>query len=149
METQKTINIRLLCINGEQVINSIGKKDLSDLNEDNLVYQFKNETLLNLSDDLVTITSGMRYVYNQNELFQVGASVTFKVLNLKDFVAQDEEKSTITFAFNFLPTLISAAIGVLRGILYKETKGTELEKYPMPLLPVDLLMEKNVVTVEK
>lgn len=149
METQKTINIRLLCINGEQVINSIGKKDLSGLNEDNLVYQFKNETLLNLSDDLVTITSGMRYVYNQNELFQVGASVTFKVLNLKDFVAQDEEKSTITFAFNFLPTLISAAIGVLRGILYKETKGTELEKYPMPLLPVDLLMEKNVVTVEK
>lgn len=149
METQKTINIRLLCINGEQVINSIGKKDLSGLNEDNLVYQFKNETLLNLSDDLVTVTSGMRYVYNQNELFQVGASVTFKVLNLKDFVAQDEEKSTITFAFNFLPTLISAAIGVLRGILYKETKGTELEKYPMPLLPVDLLMEKNVVTVEK
>lgn len=149
METQKTINIRLLCINGEQVINSIGKKNLSGLNEDNLVYQFKNETLLNLSDDLVTITSGMRYVYNQNELFQVGASVTFKVLNLKDFVAQDEEKSTITFAFNFLPTLISAAIGVLRGILYKETKGTELEKYPMPLLPVDLLMEKNVVTVEK
>lgn len=149
METQKTINIRLLSINGEQVINSIGKKDLSGLNEDNLVYQFKNETSLNLSDDLVTVTSGMRYVYNQNELFQVGASVTFKVLNLKDFVAQDEEKSTITFAFNFLPTLISAAIGVLRGILFKETKGTELEKYPMPLLPVDLLMEKNVVTVEK
>ncbi|MCQ2287150.1 MAG: hypothetical protein MJZ76_09825 [Bacteroidales bacterium] len=148
METQKTFNIRLLSINGEQIINSLAKRDLSGLNEDNLVYQFRNETTLNLSDDLVTITSGIRYMYNQNELFQVQASVTYKVLNLNEIVEQDEEKSTITLAADFLPTLISAAVGVIRGILFKETKGTVLEKYPLPLLPIKLLMEKNVITVE-
>ena len=148
METQKTINIRLLSITGEQVINGIGKKDLSGLNEDNLVYQFKNETAVNLSDDLVTINSGIRYVYNQNELFQVQVSVAYKVLGIKEFVEQDEEKNTITLAVDFLPTLIAAAVGVIRGILFKETKGTVLEKYPLPLLPINLLMEKNTITVE-
>ena len=43
--------------------------------------------------------------------------------------------------------LIPAVIDVLRGATFKGIKGLELDKYPMPRIPLDGFFDKNVISV--
>ena len=123
--------------------------DLAGLTEDALVFQFKVGAAINAAKETVAVSISIRYRFKNADLFQAGAKVVFEVSSLDDIVTHDKNNNTVTFSYDIIPTLVNASFGTLRGIVYKETKNTPLEKYPLPLMPMKVLVEKCIVAVEE
>jgi len=149
MEKEKPINIKLLSVEETSIVNNCGGKDLTDLSEDVLGFQFKVDSMINLAKETMTVNTTIRYRYNNADLFQAGSKTVFVVTSLNEIVTRDDSKNTITFSFDIVPTLVGASYSTLRGIVYKETKNGPLEKYPVPLMPMKVLVEKCVFSVEE
>ena len=149
MEKEKPINIKLLSVEETSIVNNCGGKDLTDLSEDVLGFQFKVDSMINLAKETMTVNITIRYRYNNADLFQAGSKTVFVVTSLNEIVTRDDSKNTITFSFDIVPTLVGASYSTLLGIVYKETKNGPLEKYPVPLMPMKVLVEKCVFSVEE
>lgn len=149
MEKEKPINIKMLSVEETSIVNNCGGKDLTDLSEDVLVFQFKVDATINLLKETMTVDITIRYRYNNVDLFQAGSKTVFVVTSLNEIVTRDDSKNTITFSFDIVPTMVGASYSTLRGIVYKETKNGPLEKYPIPLMPMKVLVEKCVFSVEE
>ena len=147
MEKEKPINIKLLSVEELRTVNNCGGKDLTGLSEDTLVFQFKVNATISLSKDTIAIFMAIRYKYENSELFQAESKTVFAVNSLNEIITRDESKNTITFSFDIIPTLVGASYSTLRGIVYKEMQNEPLEKFPMPLMPMKVLVEKCVFSV--
>lgn len=149
MEKEKPISIRICSVEETRVENNCGIKDLAGLTEDSLAFQFKVNTAINLVNETITVFVSIRYKFENADLFQAGTKVVFEVSSLDKMVTRDSDNNTVTFSYDIIPTLVNASYGTLRGIVYKETKNTPLEKYPIPLMPMKVLVDKCVVAVEE
>lgn len=147
MEKEKSINIRIQSIEETSVNNNCGGKDLSGLSENALVFQFKVNAEVSLAKKAITVTVAIKYKFDNMDLFQAECVVCFLVDNLEDILTYDKSNNTVTFSFDVIPTLVNASFGTLRGIVYKETKNGPLEKYPVPLIPMKVLVEKCAVSM--
>ncbi|MFW5879346.1 MAG: hypothetical protein ACOCUV_00835 [bacterium] len=94
--------------------------------------KFKTE----LENEILRIRFLVKYVMNStNEnLVKLEAELVFKIKNMNSVVKADNETNKINFQDSFLKALIVESIGTTRGILFSKTKGTDLEKFPLPLL---------------
>ena len=149
MDKQKSYQIRLLSVDENQVLNYLGNRSIDGLNEETLVFQFKLDTKLKLINHMVAIRTAIKYVFEGKDLLQVENTLEFEVDRFEEIVTKNEEDGTLSFSVDILPTFISVAFGTLRGMVYKETKGTVLENYPIPLISMETLKEKNVIVVEE
>lgn len=149
MEKEKPINIKLLSVEETSIVNNCGGKDLTDLSEDVLMFQFKVDATVNLVKETMAVNMAIRYRYNNTDLFQAESKMVFVVNSLNDIINRNDSKNTITFSFDIVPTLVGASYSTLRGIVYKETKNGPLEKYPMPLMSTKVLGEKCIFSVEE
>ena len=149
MDKQKSYQVRLLSVDENQVLNYLGNRSIDGLNEETLVFQFKLDTKLKLINRMVAIRTAIKYVFEGKDLLQVENTLAFEVDRLEEIVTKNEENGTLSFSVDILPTFISVAFGTLRGMVYKETKGTVLENYPIPLISMETLKEKNVIVVEE
>ncbi len=149
MEKEKAINIKLLAVEETRIVNNCGGKDLSGLSEDVLGFQFKVDAKVNPAKEAITIDIAIRYRYENADLFLAGSKTLFIVNSLEDIITRDDSQNTITFSFDIVPTLVGASYSTLRGIVYKETKNGPLEKYPMPLMPMKVLVEKCSFSIEE
>lgn len=149
MEKEKPINIKLLSVEELRTVNNFGGKDLAGLSEDTLVFQFKVNATINQSTDTIAIFMAIRYKYENAELFQAESKTVFAINSLNEIITRDDTKNTITFSYDIMPTLVGASYSTLRGIVFKETQNEPLEKFPMPLLPMKVLVEKCTITVEE
>ena len=148
MEKEKPINIKLLSVEETSIVNNYGGKDLSGLSEDVLSFQFKVNVMVSPAKETLTVDMAVRYRYDNADLFLAESKTVFVVKSLDEIITRDESKNTITFSFDIVPTLVGASYSTLRGIVYKETKNGPLEKYPMPLMPMKVLVEKCVFSIE-
>jgi hypothetical protein len=48
---------------------------------------------------------------------------------------------------DIFPSLLGTAYNSLRGIIYVRTIGTPIAKYPIPMIEVKTLVEKNGISV--
>ena len=149
MEKEKPINIKLLTVEETRIVNNCGIKDLSSLSEDVLGFQFKVDAKVNSAKETITIDMAIRYRYENADLFLAGSKTIFVVNSLGEIITRDDSNNTITFSFDIVPTLVGASYSTLRGIVYKETKNGPLEKYPMPLMPMKVLVEKCSFSIEE
>lgn len=149
MEKGKPINIKICSVEETRVENNCGVKDLGGLSEDALVFQFKVNASINVVKKTITVFISIRFKFENEDLFQAGAKVVFEVSPLDEIVSHDKENNTVTFSYDIIPTLVNASYGTLRGIVYKETKNTPLERYPIPLMPMKVLVDKCIVAVEE
>ena len=149
MEQDKQINMQLLSVKETAVKNSCGGKDLSNLTPDNLFFQFKIEIKINRLKETITVLTGAKYSYNNQELLLVESNTEFKVEQLKEIVTQNPDKNEINFSFDIIPVLLNISYGTLRGIVYKETQNGPLEAYPMPMIPTKVLTEKSYISIEE
>lgn len=149
MEKEKPINIKLLTVEETRIVNNCGIKDLSSLSEDVLGFQFKVDAKVNSAKETITIDMAIRYRYENADLFLAGSKTIFVVNSLGEIITRDDSNNTITFSFDIVPTLVGASYSTLRGIVYKETKNGPLEKYPIPLMPMKVLVEKCSFSIEE
>lgn len=122
---------------------------LTRINPDMLEVQFMTQTILNHKEKVISVKSGVRYLLApQDDLFELNILLTFEMENIDEVVVVDEEKKKINFKVDIVPTLLNAAMGTLRGILYTKTADTVLRAFPLPLIDLKALMERNTFHVE-
>lgn len=149
MEQEKQINMQLVSVKETAVKNNCGGKDLSNLTPNDLFFQFKAHIKINRSNDIITVMTGAKYSYNNQELLLVESDTVFKIEQLKEIVTQDPNKNEISFSYDMIPILLNISYGTLRGIVYKETQNGPLEAYPMPMIPTKVLTEKSYISIEE
>lgn len=148
MDKNSNIRFRLTEIRGDRSESFLDGKDFSVLNGDNLVFQYKVISTIIREKKEIVVTPNIRFRYKDNVLFQSCAEFVYKIDDFDDAVSINSEEGTIEVRNDLFTTMVSAAYSSLRGIVYTQLKDTPLSIYPLPLIDVRTLTEKNSITIE-
>ncbi|MDD5891766.1 MAG: hypothetical protein PUC72_04435 [Bacteroidales bacterium] len=149
MEDKVNVKFRLVSIDNEHYTSNFEGIVLNSIPEDRLKFQYKIETIIQMSKGNILVIPSIRYSYENHELLVASAVFTYSVLNLDNAIIVDKENQRINVKADFFPSLVGAAYSTLRGIVYARTSGTPLAKYPLPMIEVKTLVEKNGISVEE
>lgn len=149
MEKQDNTSIRLSAIKEMSFEKNWSDETLKNLTQDNIRIYYRTGALIHTAKDMITVTVGIRYNIEDIELFTLDISLNYDIHHLSKIMTIDENKHELVFDNDILPTLFSAAIGTLRGVLYSKTIGTELEKFPMPMVLLDDIIDNNNIVLNK
>ena len=108
---------------------------------ENLIIGLGFDFSINIDEELFDLKTLIRYIIEgiAEPILELETNISFHVINLKSVISESE-KGQLDIDDNFLSTLMGVCIGTSRGILSNNTKGTEMSKYPLPLLnPTDIL----------
>ncbi len=148
MQTNKNIKYKLSSIEHDSCILDTKDVDLSQLNEDRIKFQYKIEAIIKIAENLITISPGIRFIYNNTKILEASASVNFIIKPMEDAFLIDKENQKLDIKVDILPAMISASYSTLRGIVYSQTIGTPLSRFPIPLIESKTLTNKTAITVE-
>lgn len=148
MEEKVNVKFRLVSIDNEHYIPNLEGIELNSIPEERLKFQYKIDTVIQKSKGNIRVIPSVRYSYEDRELLVASVVFTYSVLNLDNTIIVDKENQRINVKADIFPSLVGAAYSTLRGIVYARTSGTPLAKYPLPLIEVKTLVEKNGISVE-
>lgn len=149
METKNNIKYRIDSINQEEFSLNIEGVDLSNMNDLTLKFQYKMETLLKMNEDLILVKPSVRLLYNDCPVLTASVIVSYSVQTLEDAFSIDRDNQQINIKADILPAFIGAAYSTLRGIVYVRTVDTPLATYPIPMIELQTLINKNAISVEE
>lgn len=148
METKANIKYRIRSISEKDFTLNIDQINVSALNEESLRFQYKIETLIKMSEDLVFVTPGIRFILGTTTILEASTTVCFDVQTLDNVFSVDKENHKINIKADILPSFVGASYSTLRGIVYAKTADTPLAQYPIPMIEIQTLMNKNAISVE-
>lgn len=148
MQTNKNIKYKISSIGHDSCTLNIKDIDLSQLNEDSIKFQYKIEAIIKIAENLITIIPGIRFIYNNIKILEATASINFIIKPMEDAFFIDKENQQLDIKVDILPAMISASYSTLRGIVYSQTIGTPLSRFPIPLIESKTLINKTAITVE-
>lgn len=136
MAKNKSIQMRLRSVNEIFFSMTSGKLGSEDRGSE-LQIGFKNDLFPNVEQNTFTIHFGVQYSLNGDVILESVYGFEFEVKNLSEFVSTDEQgKITVE---GVLPHMVSVALGTMRGVLAVRTVGTDINKYPIPIMdPIQL-----------
>ena len=119
------------------------------MNDLTLKFQYKMETLLKMNEDLILVKPSVRLLYNESPVLTASVIVSYSVQTLEDAFSIDRDNQQINIKADILPAFIGAAYSTLRGIVYVRTVDTPLATYPIPMIELQTLINKNAISVEE
>ncbi|MCI2082959.1 MAG: hypothetical protein LKK08_05710 [Bacteroidales bacterium] len=135
-KSNNNIEMRLLSVNEEKFMMAANKCDGTTAPED-LQLEFSNRVSPNTETNIIDISFGVRYVLKEEPILESVYRFSFEVKNLSSFVVKnDDGNMTIN---DIMPHLLNVAVGTMRGILVVKTAGTNLSKYPLPIIDATTL----------
>ena len=149
MEEKVNVKFRLVSIDNEHYMPNFEGVDFDSISEEKLKFQYKIDTVIQMSKDTILVIPSIRYSFEGRELLVANAVFTYSVLNLDSAIAVDKENQRINVKADIFPSLVGAAYNTLRGIVYARTLSTPLAKYPLPMIDVKTLVEKNGISIEE
>ncbi len=149
MEEKVNVKFRLVSIDNEHYTPNFEGVELNSIPEERLKFQYKIDTVIQMSKGNILVIPSIRYSYENQELLVANAVFTYSVLNLDSAIIVDKENQRINVKADIFPSLVGAAYSTLRGIVFARTSGTPLAKYPLPMIEVKTLVEKNGISVEE
>ena len=119
--------------------------DYSEFNPEKLQIQVGHEIKPNMESDKIAIKVKATFVYGEDETFLATNSVlmTFGLDPIKDIIEMKDDGAFTSHNSMVIDTFLVAAMGALRGILMKNLKGTPLEHYYLPLIPLEKFRPKE------
>lgn len=148
METKTNIRYKIHSIAENCCILNIDKINVSDINEESLRFQYKIETLIKMSENIILVTPSIRFILGETTILEVSATISYDVQTLDEAFSVDKENHKINIKADILPLFVGASYSTLRGIVYSKTVGTPLAQYPIPMIEIPTLMNKNAISVE-
>lgn len=136
----KMLNFRLKSIEEISFEESSKGVDVSEV-----AFSFFTQTFVDVESEEVRVKGGVMYRCGEREALKLEMFVTFAVESLGEIVTIDDESKEINFKVDIIPTFISSAIGVMRGVIFEKTKGSSLADVPFPLIPMDHLIKNNTI----
>lgn len=87
--------------------------------------------------DILTLFFGTRYELEGEVVLESVYRFEFEVKNIRQFIVfNDNQSITVN---HIMPHFLSVAVGTMRGILVVKTAGTNLSKYPLPVVDINQL----------
>lgn len=119
--------------------------DYSGLISENLKFQVGHDINPILEKDLVIVKAKASLVYGDEEVELATNSVImhFGLSPIKEIIVLKEDGTFSTQNTLILDTFLATAVGALRGIMMKNLKGTPLEAYFLPLIPMEHFRSKK------
>lgn len=149
MEEMTNVKFRLSSIEKELLVISHDVIDFTTWDEGKLKFQYKIETIIRLPNDIISVIPTVRYTYEDREALLASSVFNFAVPNLSATITVDKENQQINVRADIFPTLLGNAYSTLRGIVYARTDGSELKRFPLPMIDARTLVEKNGISVEE
>ena len=119
--------------------------DYSGLIPENLKVQIGHDIKPIMEKDQVVVKAKASLVYGDEELELATNSVImrFGLSPIKEIIIPKEDGTFSTQNTLVLDTFLVAAVGALRGIMIKNLKGTPLEAFFLPLIPMEHFRANN------
>lgn len=130
------IAIRLLSIQESKFLYNTNF-DYSQLQEQSLKIEFSISTNTNIDKNLFHLEVSVKYLHQTTVLLEIGALFSFEIKPLSSVLITKNDKQSVSE--NLLMNMLNTAIGTLRGIMFLKIQNTALEKFILPLLPVDYI----------
>lgn len=103
-----------------------------DVRPGNIKLGFFNQVQPEVESDKIALIFGVRYELGEDKILECVYRFEFRVNGLARFITMhDKDGITVTY---IMPLLINVAIGTMRGILVVKTAGTNLSKFPLPII---------------
>ena len=112
-----------------------------DINTEKLKYGYLNVITPNSEDKTISITSGIQYLYDESPILECHYSFTFKYEENVNGCVVIENENEIKINQDILNIILSVAIGAIRGIMIARTIGTNISKYPLPIIGMEELLQ--------
>lgn len=119
--------------------------DYSGLNPENLKVQVGHDIKPIMDKDQVVVKAKASLVYGdeETELATNTVSMRFGLSPIKEVIILKDDGSFSTQNTLVIDTFLVAAIGALRGVMMKNLKGTPLEAFYLPLIPMEHFRAKS------
>lgn len=119
--------------------------DYSDLIPENLKIQVGHDIKPIMDKDQIMVKAKASLVYGDEEveLATNTVSMRFGLSPIKEIIILKDDGTFSTQNTLVLDTFLVAAVGALRGIMMKNLKGTPLEAYFLPLIPIEHFRTNN------
>lgn len=148
MGTSANIKYKLSSIEIVKFEMNASDNTLLDISSDSLKFQYKIETLIKMSANIIGVKSSIRFTYNETTILEVSAITNYNIDSLQEVFSVDKENHKLTSKVDILPTFVATSYSTLRGIVYAKTAETPLSKYPIPMIEMQTLMNRNAICVE-
>ena len=130
-ESNGNIQMRLISVNEVSFMMLPGKITEEVLPE-NIKLGFSSQIQPEVENNKIALVFGVKYELEEDELLECVYRFEFEVRDLAQFITiEDNDNITITY---IMPQFVSVALGTMRGILVVKTAGTNLSKYPLPII---------------
>lgn len=143
-QTNINIQMRLISANEVSFMMSPGKVD-ENVAPEAMQIGFSSQIKPNNEKNRITIIFGTKYVIAGEVALESVYSFIFEVKDLSQFLTINDDQS-ITVS-HIMPHFLSVAVGTMRGILVVKTAGTNLSKFPLPMVDVNTLL--NNLSMQK
>lgn len=147
MEDSINIKLKLVSIENETVERNFDKYSVNDIDVHALKFQYKINTIIKMSENIVVVIPSMRYTYNDTIIFETSAEFVYSILTLSAAINIDKENKKINVKSDIFPSIIGPAYSTLRGMAFIRAKDTPVAKFPAPLIGIDTLIQRNGITV--
>ena len=113
--------------------------DYSGLIPENLKVQVGHDIKPIMDKDQIVVKAKASLVYGDEEveLATNTVSMRFGLSPIKEIIILKDDGTFSTQNTLILDTFLAVAVGALRGIMMKNLKGTSLEAYFLPLIPIE------------
>ena len=130
----ENVNIRMRLVSVDEIRFMMSSGEVVDMSgPEDLQVGLLNRVQL----DEMDIAFGIRYEFKKEVVLESVYRFVFEVKNLSDFVILHED-GTFTVK-HLMPHLLSVAVGTMRGILVVRTAGSDLSRYPLPIIDANEL----------
>lgn len=118
--------------------------DYSEFVPEKIQLQVGHDIKPNMGENTVAIKAKASYVYGDGETLLATNTVlmTFGLLPIQDIIVMKDDGTFTAQNPIVIDTFLMATIGALRGIFMKNLKGTPLEQFYLPLIPLEYFRPK-------
>lgn len=92
---------------------------------------------------IIRVRASLIFVDRDIELAANAIMMTYGLSPIKDIIVMNGDGTFSAQSTLILDTFLSATVGALRGVMMKNLKGSPLEHYFMPLIPMETFREKR------
>lgn len=135
-ENKVNIQMRLASVSEVSFMMSPGKV-ADNVNPEAIKIGFSVRIQPDVEKDNLTLFFGTRYELEGEVVLESVYQFEFEVKNIRQFIVfNDNQSITVN---HIMPHFLSVAVGTMRGILVVKTAGTNLSKYPLPVVDINQL----------
>lgn len=136
----KTQGIEVALVNSNEVKFMLNTPH-EDINPNVLKFGYINNVIPNINDKTLVVDFGVQYAYNDEPILECRYMFHFSYREPEEAKAVISTKDGVQINDELMRTILNIAVGAVRGIMIARTAGSQLTKFPLPILDLKMLEE--------